>query len=1051
MSPEGLVIAGEGLKIGGQGMRTFYDKLLPNLTNKYIKKWGAKVGKVDVSANAQHGFDITDQMRESAMEGQPQFSRKSKSGMNFTITGDAGGSNGAGNYTKNDSTGFAIPDDTWKNVAIRKFQDKYKVLKDLQTSIEDNGGQISEAANTYVAEELFHGKAENDIKEMQERFVEPLAKMLGDFEITQAELDLYLYANHAEERNRHVATIRPDRPDGGSGMTDKEARKIKAEIAASGQQADYDKLAGIVYAMLQRERDILKEGNLSTEQSIDEWESNYKHYVPLKGFTDEETGFAKPKTGRGFSIGGKESIRAMGRFSRAASPSSFAIIDLTEKLVRVRKNEVGNSLRQLILDNPSPDWHVYSESNPEMKESIVEEATDDSKEARKKARSEALKKINANMPEGMTVEEKKEYRSKEMKKVVMPKMEYRQIVKATKIPMAMMSRDYFTTKINGVTYYMKMDERLMKAMKNLGINDSNVVIQSMGSATRLMSALNTSYNPEFIVGNLLRDVQTALHNLNAEQTIEGGKIQGEEIVKQTALDVPIAMRAAFNSLRGKKMKSKEGQEFQKWFEEFKAAGAKTGWFDMKDLDGQRKEIESLVSMKADGTKAAAKRGVKSIANFVENANSAVENAVRLAAYVNARRVDISPQVAASLAKNMTVNFNRKGEMGATMNALFMFSNASIQGVANFARAMGTLNGDKSLKWKNLNRAQKVAVGMVAGSFFLAMFNRAGSGEDDDGKNWFDKVPDYIKERNIVIMKEWFTGEEKTYWTIPLPYGYNIFNILGDSMESMLYSGKPLSNTASRLVLGALGSFSPIGYQDSKEVSKGVIRNITPTLFKPLTDIAANENFFGSTIYNENKGYGVDSPDSSMGRRSTPEAYRSLATWLNEATDGNQYQEGGIDINPDTMRYVVDFFGGGAYKFWGSKLPNTIHRGLNDVDIEVNQMPFISRVSGKVMHYNDQSEYYINRKEILQAVKARKNLKGKAKLEQYKKDRHIINLAIGLKNSERRLKAIRKDRDRIYDNKLLSFSQRDLKLKGIQVRMKREFDKANKKFSIAKKK
>jgi hypothetical protein len=76
-SKGGKDIKGDGLKVGGEGMRGFYDKTLPALVNKYIKKWGAKVGEVKMD-ETQHGFDVTDAMRESAMRGQPLFSRESE-------------------------------------------------------------------------------------------------------------------------------------------------------------------------------------------------------------------------------------------------------------------------------------------------------------------------------------------------------------------------------------------------------------------------------------------------------------------------------------------------------------------------------------------------------------------------------------------------------------------------------------------------------------------------------------------------------------------------------------------------------------------------------------------------------------------------------------------------------------------------------------------------------------------------------------------------------------------------------------------------------------
>ncbi|RLE26910.1 MAG: hypothetical protein DRJ61_18005, partial [Acidobacteria bacterium] len=557
------------------------------------------------------------------------------------------------------------------------------------------------------------------------------------------------------------------------------------------------------------------------------------------------------------------------------------------------------------------------------------------------------------------------------------------------------------------------------------------------------------YSPEFITGNFLRDVQTAILALQAEQTASVGKIKGEKVVAQTLKDIPIAMRAVYASLSGKKMKGEKGKEYQKWFDEFKKAGAKTGWFDMKDLDGQAREVQDLVEMASGSTKGNIIKWGKASAAVVENMNSAVENAVRLSAYVNARKAGISEQRAASLAKNLTVNFNRKGEVGATLNALFMFSNASIQGVANFARTMGTLKGDKSLKWQNLNNAQKLGVGMAAGAFFIAMANRSSAGEDDDGVNWFDKVPDYVKERNIVIMKSLFGGDQDgTYWKIPLPYGYNIFNVLGDSMETMAFSDKPVTNTAGRLTLAALGSFSPIGFQDSKTVMGGVLKNATPTVFKPITDIALNENFFGSSIYSENFPFGTPKPESAMARRSTPEGYRKVAEWLNAGTGGSRQRPGVVDINPDVMRYVADYFGGAAYGFFGSKIPDVVHRAINDVDVEVNRMPFVSRISGRVMHYDDMGDFYERRDEINQIRAEYKALDGGERASFYRKYSGKMRLSTGIKSAEKRLKLLRKQRDRVYANEDLSFAQRDERLKAVQIKMKKVVDEVNKNYNSA---
>lgn len=72
---------GADLQIGGQGMKGFYDKMLPSFVQKYTKKWGAKVGEVNLprleeSAQKMWAVDVTEQMRDEVDE-QVMFSKHS--------------------------------------------------------------------------------------------------------------------------------------------------------------------------------------------------------------------------------------------------------------------------------------------------------------------------------------------------------------------------------------------------------------------------------------------------------------------------------------------------------------------------------------------------------------------------------------------------------------------------------------------------------------------------------------------------------------------------------------------------------------------------------------------------------------------------------------------------------------------------------------------------------------------------------------------------------------------------------------------------------------
>ncbi|EOO4586155.1 LPD38 domain-containing protein [Escherichia coli] len=905
-------------------------------------------------------------------------------------------------------TSSLTPEETIASRFVRQMQDKFQVLKAVQENIRKTGGKVDDSNNAYMAEELFHGKAENDLNVMKERYVQPLAKLLADYKIAQADLDEYLYARHAPERNAHIAKINPKMPDGGSGMTNAEAAEIMQRVRNSGKQAQYDRLAGIVDDMLARRRELIREAGLEESGVVDAWQNAYRYYVPLKG-QDVDGVVSLPRTGKGFTIGGRESRQAMGRASRAQSPSTQAIQDLSESLIRNRKNEVGNAFLKLVQDNPDKDyWQVFTDDKPDTMRAIAERVDPETGETR------------------------------------------REVVERP-VPMAMMADRYFTTKKDGKTYYIKLhDPRLMRAMKNMGPETSNAVIRTLGKVNRFLATVNTSYNPEFLVSNFIRDVQTAVMNLKAEQGRSDGKLKGLDNLSALAVvkDSRSAMSAVYASLRGKTLTGK-GAQWQKVWKEFVEDGGKTGWFNMGDLEGQQKEMDRLVSLAKGGWKGQSIGAWNSFLNLVEDANGAVENALRLSAYKHARDAGLSRQQAASLAKNMTVNFNRRGEQGALMNSLYMFANASIQGTANLVRTLGHLNGEgpllERLRWKNLNVPQKIALAAVGAGYLLGSLNRSVAGEDDDGVNWYDKVPSHVKERNLVIMKSVFGGKAGEYWSIPLPYGYNVFFLLGHTAEGVAAGDLTASRAAGNVVGGVLGAFSPIGSETSETLSGALLKNAAPTILRPFANLAMNENFMGAQIYQENMPFGTPKPDSQLGRRSTPEAYKAFASWLNAFSGGSQYRPGAVDITPESLKYWVDYISGGTGRFI-SKTTDAAVKSLNGIDIPEQQVPFLGKISGEVMPYADQQKMYDRMTEVAQYHAELKSLTGAERTAFIDENNGKLSMNGLMQDTRKRLKDLRKQRDAIYADSTLSLAQQSAMVKSVERDMKIAVDRFNREYN-----
>ena len=159
--------------------------------------------------------------------------------------------------------------------------------------------------------------------------------------------------------------------------------------------------------------------------------------------------------------------------------------------------------------------------------------------------------------------------------------------------------------------------------------------------------------------------------------------------------------------------------------------------------------------------------------MLEYAGSVSENAARVAAYRTARDGQ-TPSQAASIAKNLTTNFDRKGEYGQMVNALYLFYNAAIQGTHRTAKML-----------QNPKVWGYMGGGVVAVA--LASWRAQALAErPDDGMAYWDKIPAYVKERNIIIMlppgaqvegaEE--VGTKGRYLTIPVQYGLHIFHVLG---------------------------------------------------------------------------------------------------------------------------------------------------------------------------------------------------------------------------------------------------------------------------------
>ncbi len=953
-------------------------------------------------------FHILKQSRDAVKKGDTQTgdarfmvddksasvdSEMSSEPISFRITEDA----------SNTPQSFSAPvEKKWsKDWFKRKLQDKFAPIKDMQASIEKaTGRELPEDQNAYRAEELFYGKTENDLNKMEKNHVKPLVDAMTRNNIDSAELDQFLIAKHARERNAHIASINPEMQDGGSGMTNAEADTILSRYEQEGKLRGLEAAASEVYKITQKRRELMRDAGLEDESLLDVWDATYEFYVPLKGYAEDSEGNSVAKTGSGFDIRGKESMRAMGRRTIAESPTAHAIQDLSATIIRSRKNEVGRTFLKMVEENPNPDiWEVFTEDNPDTERRIVNG------------------EVKENQP----------------------------------IDMRSRKDDYFSVKVDGQSKYIKLKDKdglLMKAMKNMGPEQMNTFTRSMSEVTRWLSMVNTSLNPEFTVTNFTRDIQTALFNALAEQDLTDGKVKDKAIAMKMIKGSGKAVKSLWQHSAGK---LDETDPMYKWIEEFLSDGAKTGYFDSKEVDKIGTDLADLLDMANGTNKGKLLKAKHKIGDFIENVNGGIENGVRLSSYIEARKAGVTREKAASFAKNLTVNFNRKGEIGTFLNSLYMFFNAAVQGNANFARAIITPKVDEVTGKKSLNMAQKVAVGISLASFGWAALMREMAGDDEDDVPYWDKIPKGVRERNFIIPKTLWGGEPGEYVKIPLPYGYNIFYNLGDAAEAAINSDTRKSgDLAAEMALSVYASFVPLGSPVGDNGAESAALVASPTFFKPIVEIATNKNFFGGPIYRENNPYGPQLRDSQMSMRSTGGGYKWMASFMNDVIgDGRSYKVNGenpwYDVSPDSIEHLVEFSLGGLYRF-GSRIYDNVAKSAQGGELESTDIPFARQLNGKVQPYADITQFYEARQQLKNIDAEMDSLRGKERLEFRKEYGDKLRLQGLMGTLDKRMKMLGKQRDRVEINESISFAEKQKKLQRIEDQMKSTAARFNKRWN-----
>jgi hypothetical protein len=544
--------------------------------------------------------------------------------------------------------------------------------------------------------------------------------------------------------------------------------------------------------------------------------------------------------------------------------------------------------------------------------------------------------------------------------------------------------------------------RLATALKNLQAAEMGSVMRVMATVTRYLASINTSYNPEFMISNFIRDIQTAGYNLSDTDL--------SDMSKKVAKDVFPAMNGIRNALFGDGSK-----EWAKTWDDFRRSGGKTGWLDIhSDIKAKEADLNKIVERLQKGK--TSKHAFRRFLNGIEDMNNVIENAVRLSAYKHALDAGLSKDKAADLAKDLTVNFNRKGAVGPQANALYMFFNAAVQGNVRLLRAM-----------TRSKKGRKLAMGTIGFAIALDMINRSLSGEDDDGENIYDQIPDYVKDRNIIIM-----GEKEPIVKIPAPWGYNVLHSIGQVFGSATSDDrfKPLEGAA-RIASSFADAFNPLG-------SGSMSQLIAPTIADPVAMWEGNKNFAGNPIKPEHTFDAFNPrPEYQMHFSTVREQSKSVAEFLNDATGGNEVRPGWINVSPEMLDMVWDNFTGGLGRLLGNA-HDTVDRLIQGKEVEITNVPFVRKVTGYNSDHGVKSRYYEWSKDVIYTKNELKGLNGEELKEVRKQPAARL---IGFhKVVDKKIRSLRKLRKQAVK------AGNDKRVEVLDKRIRREMAKFNRRYA-----
>ena len=668
------------------------------------------------------------------------------------------------------------------------------------------------------------------------------------------------------------------------------------------------------------------ECGMMSKETYDSVRDMYEFYIPLRGFDEKTSSEAYAYLTHKQSLFNAPIKKAEGRRSKADDPFANLQSMAESAIMQGNRNKlVKQKFLNFALNHPSDLvsvsdlWLQYDAVADEWKPIFPDniDINDSPEEVERKMNEfeDKMKQLAESAPDNYK-------HGKDAVNIPYRVVENRNL-RQHQVVVKRNGRDYVIT-ING-------NPRAAQALNGQTNPDNDIsgsigqLVHLIGDVNRTLSSLYTTLQPDFIASNFLRDM---VYSNSMVWVKESPKYAIQYNMNFAKLPI-VRMVMLLDKYRRGTLDMND--EIEKMFYQFMMNGGETGFSRMADIDEHKKEIKKM--LKAANEKIPAHVVRECMATWIGEVGRGIEMRARFAAFVTSRNAGRTIDRSIWDAKEISVNFNKKGAgdkflgaEGQTMlgnvaagvsgagRAGYIFWNAALQGTfGNF------------LKYAMRHPGKMGTV--VASWYGLAMLVTAlaSAGGDDDDDSYYD-IPEHTRRQNLIVK-----GPGNAWIKIPLPIEYRAVYAMGELTGSSLFHNEKLEVSD---VLAQMSQLLPV---DMMEGTKA----LWPSSVKPMVEVSNNESWYGSPIWKDTP-YNKYMPNWTKAYKSANKDLVNLSETLNEVSGGSKYRKGTIDLNPAAIEYLLKQYTGGFFTVT-NQIRNLINVGTGEKDFDWRYVPLANRM------------------------------------------------------------------------------------------------------------